>query len=77
MAWMNKIFVFNNQTLQSIVLSLSNAYGKPIEIRNKSLAKEYLTTSFNAMELDDVLQILSQTLDFKYTSIDSERIIIK
>ena len=77
MAWMNKIFVFNNQTLQSIVLSLSNAYGKPIEIRNKSLAKEHLTTSFNAMELDDVLLILSQTLDFEYSLVDSEKIIIK
>lgn len=77
MAWMNKIFVFNNQSLQSIIQCLSNAYGKPIEIKNEHLAKEHLTTSFNAMELDDVLTILSQTLDFKYTSIDSEKIIIK
>ena len=77
MAWMNKIFVFNNQTLKSIVFSLSNAYGKPIEIKNVRLANEHLSTSFNGMELDDVLTILSQTLDFEYSSIASEKIIIK
>ncbi len=77
MAWMTKIFVFDNQTLQSIVASLSSAYGTTIEINNERLAKEHLTTSFNVMKLDEVLIILSQTLGFEYNIAENEKIIIK
>jgi len=77
MAWLDKVFVFNDQSLESIVRSLSRAYGVSIEIQNSSLAKEHLSTSFNALSLDDVLSILSQTLDFEYSRVDSENIIIK
>lgn len=77
MAWLDKVFVFSDQSFMSIVGSLSRAYGVSIEIQNSNLAQEHLTTSFNALSLDDVLSILSQTIDFEYSTVDSEKIIIK
>ncbi|MFA8436567.1 MAG: FecR family protein [Marinifilaceae bacterium] len=77
MAWRTKVFVFSDQSLREIVASLSHAYGVSIEIRNPNLDKERLTTSFKQLELGDVLEILSQTLGFEYSSAGKKKIIIK
>jgi len=77
LSWKTKTFVFDNASLESVVTCLNNAYGIHIEIQNYVLSQEHLTTSFEDLELDDILTILSQTLDFKYHVVDEETIIIK
>lgn len=58
-------FVCDNTPLWKLVEKLNEIYNANITIENPSLKSLPLTTTFNDESLDNVLKIISQTLDIK------------
>lgn len=76
-AWYNKVFTFDDQTLASIVTCLNQVYGVHLEIKDGQLAQERLSVSFEKRSLNEIMEILSATLDFNYVSVSGKIIIQK
>lgn len=62
-SWKTRSIVFENDSLHSIVITLSNVYHKSIELRNPEIRDCTITTSFKDEELETVFQVLESTLD--------------
>lgn len=69
-------FVCDNTPLWKLVEKLNEAYGVNITIENPSLKSLPITTTFNDESLDNVLKIISQTLDIKVER-NGDNIILK
>jgi len=77
LSWKDNNFRFDNSSLEYIVETLNRAFSCKIIIQNKALAKEHISTSFTDSKLDDILIILSKTLDFEYKYTKDNLIIIR
>lgn len=62
-AWKTRSIVFENDSLYTIISTLSNVYHKSIELRNPEIKDCTVTTSFENEELETVFQVLESTLD--------------
>lgn len=62
-SWKTRSIIFENDSLQNIVTTLSDVYHKSIVLRNPELKDCTLTTSFEDEELETVFQVLESTLD--------------
>ena len=67
LAWQSHNFSFENETLETILTVISDAFDKKFEIKDKVLAKKRFTLKFNRDEsLSRMLDILSEVAKFKY-----------
>lgn len=77
LAWQSHNFKFENETLEDIILVISDAFNKKIEIRDKQLANQRFTLKLNRNEsLPTILNILSDVAKFKNIQ-QNETIIIE
>jgi len=77
LAWHSHNFSFDNETLESILAVLSDAYDKKLQIKDKSIGNTRYTLKFNKGEsLPKMLEVLSEVADFKH-SIKNDLIIIE
>ncbi|MFZ4583007.1 MAG: FecR family protein, partial [Paludibacter sp.] len=77
LAWHSHNFSFDNETLESILAVLSDAYDKKLQIKEKSIGSTRYTLKFNKGEsLPKMLEVLSEVADFKH-SIKNDLIIIE
>jgi ferric-dicitrate binding protein FerR (iron transport regulator) len=58
-------FICNNTPLSELVEILNKSYNANIKILNPEIANLRLTTQFNKESLDEILNIISETLDLK------------
>jgi transmembrane sensor len=62
-SWKTRSIIFENDSLQNIITTLSNVYHISIVLRNPELKDCTLTTSFDDEELETVFQVLESALD--------------
>ena len=67
MAWKTRKLVFDNTTLEEIVLTLNSVYHADIRLTNSELAGCRITATFSDQPLSGVLNVLQKTLDLKIT----------
>jgi transmembrane sensor len=72
----SRLFVCDNTKLSDLVAVLSEAYNKKIIIAQPSWRDLALTTTFNQEPLDNILNIIAQTLDITYVR-EGDTIIFK
>ncbi len=78
LAWHSHNFSFDNETLESILAVLSDAYDKKLQIKDKTIGDTRYTLKFNKGEsLRKMLEILSEVASFKHTIKDDLIIIEK
>ncbi len=64
-AWKTRTIIFENDSLQQIVSTLSNVYHKTIVLDDPELKNCTLTTIFENEDLGTIFQVLESTLDIK------------
>jgi len=64
LAWKTKILVFKQSSLSEVAKVIENAYQTPITIDN-SIAGLQLTSTFEQLSLEEIIQILEMTLQIK------------
>ena len=78
LAWHSHNFSFDNETLESILAVLSDAYDKKLQIKDKTIGDTRYTLKFNKGEsLRKMLEILSEVASFIHTIKDDLIIIEK
>lgn len=73
----NYHFTFDNNTLGSITERLSMAYNKKIVLQNPAMAALRLTSIFEDKTLDYMLEVITSTLNLKYTYRNADEILIE
>jgi ferric-dicitrate binding protein FerR (iron transport regulator) len=63
LAWKTHILIFEDIPLKEVVQVISEVYYKDIRLRNKAIARCYLTVSFEDQDLETILNVLAMTLD--------------
>jgi transmembrane sensor len=67
LAWMHGELAFHMNTLGDVVRVLERWYDVDITLGDSSLANAQLTATFTNKPLDDVLDVVANTLDLRYT----------
>ncbi len=62
-SWKTRSIIFENDSLQTIITTLSNVYHKSIVLRNPEIKDCTVTTSFENKDLKTVFEVLESTLD--------------
>ncbi|MCU0467096.1 MAG: FecR domain-containing protein [Arcicella sp.] len=65
-AWKSHRFIFDDTSLQEIILQIEENFGVRIEINDLSLANRRVTGTFIAEQADDLLAILQELLSLQY-----------
>lgn len=73
----NYHFTFDNNTLGSIAERLSMAYHKKIVLQNPAMASLRLSSVFEDKTLDYMLEVITSTLNLKYTYRTADEILIE
>lgn len=74
-AWMNRKMIIENESFASVIHKLERAYNVTIASNNEQLNNTRFTGEFDVENIQQILDICSQTLDFSYT-IKNKRIVI-
>ncbi len=61
-SYKDKIFIFDNTDLEMVIKLLNEIYQSDIEFENENLKSCKLTATFNNENIDDVVNIISETL---------------
>lgn len=70
-------FVFDDERLVDIIKRLSIAYQKKISIKDTTLAQLRISSVFDNKRLEYVLDVITSTLNLKYTYLNSDEISIE
>mgnify|MGYP000182768330 CR=1 FL=1 len=74
-SWRTKVFTFENSTLQEVVKQLNKAYQRNLELGSQHLNNCPITVNFDNETFEDILQILSSTLDLK-VNVSGDKLIL-
>ncbi|MDH3711713.1 MAG: FecR domain-containing protein, partial [Cyclobacteriaceae bacterium] len=75
LAWKDKQLIFENSTLTEIIPVLQKYFETTINIDGRDLAECQLTSSFDDPTLEEVLQVISLTMNLEYQKIGNEYVI--
>lgn len=76
MAWLNKSFVFEDETLEIVLKYLSKNYNTSFKIENENLKNCLITANFNNESLKSILTIICASLDCEFRKNESNTIIL-
>ncbi len=76
MAWKTRKLVFINEELETIIKTINQVYHSSIIIEDEALRSCRMTSTFDQLPLDAILNILKSTLDLELET-DKEQIIIR
>jgi transmembrane sensor len=65
-AWKNNLLIFNNTNLKDVVSTLKDYFGRDITVANAQILNCRFTGTFEAPELEEVLEILSTSINSSY-----------
>lgn len=71
-AWKSGRLVFKSQPLEQVVMDVERYYGVRLQLQNTGLAKCRFTAGFQDAELNEVLEVLSASLQLDYQKQDKE-----
>jgi transmembrane sensor len=63
LSWKTKQLVFDDKSLEEIILTINKIYHSNILVNGDALKKNRITASFNDQSLDAILNVLAATLD--------------
>ncbi len=66
-SWINRILVFEDTNLETVFHTIEKIYDIKIDIKDASIYELPYTTTFEDMELLNILDIISATFDLEYT----------
>ena len=72
LAYKTKIFCFNNTELQTAVEMLNSVYDSHITLANKEIGHCRLTVNFNNDKIEDIVDIIAETMGFTATRKEKE-----
>lgn len=72
LAYKTKIFSFNNTELRAAIEILNTVYDSKIVLANESIAHCRLTVNFNNDKIEDIADIIAETLNLMATKKDKE-----
>lgn len=75
LAYKTGVFTFHDTDLESVVRSLNSVYEKKIKLKNAALKTCRLNVSFRNESLDDIVDILAETLGLSVTKTENEIIL--
>lgn len=67
-AWLTGTITFNNTGLREVIATLEEVYQTKIVIENEESANCTLTATFNRQSFEEVMQVISTTLDLQITT---------
>ena len=76
-AWKSGRLQFDGQTLQEVLQDLKRYYDVRLQLQNSALANCRFTGSFDQAKLEDVLQVLTATLQLEYKQQADQTIILR
>ncbi|MCG8412177.1 MAG: FecR family protein [Bacteroidales bacterium] len=76
LAWKTKEFIFKNKSLEDVLHDLQKVYNFEYIIKNQALEQKLVTTKFKELSIDEIVDLLAQSLDFSYQK-NENLIIIK
>lgn len=71
-AYKNRVFTFEATPLSTVVRELSDVYGVDISLKNKVLENCLLSTGYDNLELDRVLELLADTFPLTIEKTDGK-----
>lgn len=75
MAWRTKTLKFDDVPLEQVVKDLSDYFKVRIEIGNSELAPCRFTSTFDDPTLEEILKVLSLTLDISYKQVNNKYVL--
>lgn|SRR5690606_13340428 len=76
-SWREGIIIFKNDNLKDIMKQISRYYNASIEIKNKQLENQTFSGSLDLKEtVEQVLNVIKETSDFKFEKITNSQFII-
>jgi len=75
LAYKTGVFSFNNTDLQSMIDKLNEVYGSHIKLANEKLARCHITVNFNNEKLENVVDIIAETLNLTVVRKEKEIIL--
>ncbi len=77
LAWQSHKFMFENESLGTILTVITNAFDKKVDIKNETLVAKKYTLKFNHDEsLGNMLDVLSEVANFNY-KIEKSSIVVE
>ena len=67
LAWKNKIFVFDNTELHTVITMLNDLYPVQIILENRELEKCRLNAQFNNESIEEIIEVIAATFNLKVT----------
>ena len=77
LSWKTRQFIFDDKSLEEIVITINKIYNSNILINGDSLKEKRVTTSFNNQSLDAILNVLKATLDLDIRENNGEIMLVK
>jgi ferric-dicitrate binding protein FerR (iron transport regulator) len=77
LSWKTRQFMFEDRSLEEIILTINRIYNSNILITSDSLKEKRVTTSFNNQSLEAILNVLAATLDLDIRENNGEIMLVK
>jgi transmembrane sensor len=77
LSWKTRQFMFEDRSLEEIILTINRIYNSNILITCDSLKEKRVTASFNNQSLEAILNVLAATLDLDIRENNGEIILLK
>lgn len=77
LSWKTRQMVFEDKSLEEIIITINKIYHTNILINGDSLKKNRVTASFNDQSLDAILNVLAATLDLKIIENNGDFVLAK
>lgn len=72
LSWKTKVMIFQDTPLAEVIQIIGKTYGVKVRLTNPDLAACRLTATFEKMPLDDVLNVVSETLSLAWNKTGSD-----
>jgi ferric-dicitrate binding protein FerR (iron transport regulator) len=75
LAYKTGIFTFHDTDLEAVIVSLNKVYDKKLSLKNDALKTCRLNVSFRNESIEDIVEILAETLGLTITNTENEIIL--
>ncbi|MBI9069672.1 MAG: FecR family protein [Salinivirgaceae bacterium] len=66
LAWKTQKFIFSDKSLEQVMISLQKVYAFKYHFANENMKKQQITTKFQSLQMNEIMELLSESLGFTY-----------
>jgi ferric-dicitrate binding protein FerR (iron transport regulator) len=66
LAWKTQKFIFSDKSLEQVMISLQKVYAFNYHFTNENMKKQQITTKFQSLQINEIMDLLSESLGFTY-----------